>query len=773
MLAELRNNGVSGIIRMIAKRLLLVILVLAIPPMMGQKAGISQDEPAVPTPEGTIKATADAQPELYSVLKDQLTNKVSTLQMRINAAGLLLSMNAPQARQILLDVLKKTDNSAARVAVCRALSEARIRRKPIISKGDFIQPLLAILTADDPASPASPEDRGLAKLAAEATLIYDYGQIAGVLKSIAADSSLPARARLNAIYALKLQPDMRAAVELVRLLDDPDVPIAAAAEKALNSLGIAAGEDAEARKALIAEIERKGNETFLREQMVRQGDLMRQLETEREMWRNQYLAALDKYYDRIKDDKAVRDGLLAEQLAASETAVKLWALEKVSQLAIGQKSLAELGPRLLSLLSDENREVRLRTAALLPLIGGVDPAEKLLEQHGVEKDDEVKTEIFVALGVVCSSPAKVSPDIRKQVLEWAGEYLAEPEPKKAQRGAEVIRRLLQGNALPYKNSGKYLGMLAGRYGQEKNKPDGALRAGLLNTMAGLCAQQSACKAESAKLFEPLFEEALADKTDMAREAAVDGLINIDKTGALVRVRKVGLFNDPRVEISRKVVNLAGEVGGKEDLVWLWQKTGLSSESNLAWESMLNILKRSDLAVLSEWMAKFDSLSASGALSDDQRLSALKIAEQKLTGAGRADMLKNVIKQLAQLYGKMGNFEQKAKYLGSLNRISTTDGKEMVLPGLLDAYLRWPNIPMAAELVNNCLLEKDLDPNDPVVRVIEQYFSEPPSGVDANAVLVDFLAQVKTPVRPRPNWERLLARWADRLARPRKPIKADS
>jgi len=150
---------------------------------------------------------------------------------------------------------------------------------------------------------------------------------------------------------------------------------------------------------------------------------------------------------------------------------------------------------------------------------------------------------------------------------------------------------------------------------------------------------------------------------------VDGLINIDKTMACVKFRKAGLFNDPRIEIRRKVVRLAGETGGREDLFWLWEKVVSSAESDLArvaWESMLNVLKRADLAVFGEWMGKFDPGNADSKLSDEHRLGVLKIAEQRFSEAGRVDMLIRIREWLAECYGRSGNFEQAANYWGILS-----------------------------------------------------------------------------------------------------------
>jgi len=260
----------------------------------------------------------------------------------------------------------------------------------------------------------------------------------------------------------------------------------------------------------------------------------------------------------------------------------------------------------------------------------------------------------------------------------------------------------------------------------------------------------------------LFEQALVDKTDLVREAAVDGLINIDKMRALTAFRKTDLFNDPRIEIRKKVVSLAGEVGGKDDLAWLWEMKGSGVES-VAWESMLSILKKSDVAVLTDWVVKFDSPAPDSGLSTEQRLAVLKIAEQRFLETNRPDALKDVRRQLANLYKRIGNFEQAANYFGMLHEMAElAEEKEAILPDLLDAYLRWPNAAMAARLVDNYLLVKDLDANCPVALSIDNYFRQPSPAVDPNTVLAEFFAKVKEPVRPKPKWQEFLTRWTTRL-----------
>jgi len=723
-----------------------------------QQTGIGSDEPAKPAGGDTMEAKPDTQLQLY---KEALTSKGSSEQMRINAANLLLFSKNPLAREILLSVLKQSENSAARVAVCKALSKARAEQKTVEKREDFLSVLLEILRTE--------QEFTIAKLAAEATLLFEYEQLSEPLGRILTDPSLPVKARLNAVYALKIHPDKRAVIKLIELVDDPQGQVAAASEKALESLGIPIGKDAKARRQIRDELQRKDEDEFLQGRLIRQETGMRSLENELDWWKKQYLDALDMIYNGISGDTA-RGKFLAEHLGSSKKIVRLWALEKVSQLRVGTSEWpAELGPVLVNLISNQDRDVRLKTAKLLSLMGELNSAEKLLEQLKIEQDEEVKTEIFVALGAAChyaflpNSPIKISLEIREQTLEWAAKYLFDTDPKKSQKGAEVIKKLLEQNGVTSADVEIYLGLLAERYEREGGKADGALRGELLSKMAGLCAQGSACKVESAKLFGPIFEEALGDETDLVREAAVDGLIYVDSTRVLKTLRK-SLVNDPSIRVRERLINLAGEIGGKDDLVWLWEKMGSTAESGPAWGGMLKIFKRSEAAVLAEWTGRFNLLDTKGRLSDEQMLPVLEIAEQKAVVENKVKMLKDVREKLAGLYKKSGKFEQAADYLGRLHEAAQApEEKELILADLLDVYLRWPNVEGAARLVDNYLLGKDLESNSPIVLSIDGYLSEPPAGADPNLVVEALLAKIKT-AENRPKWQEHLKRWTERLGR---------
>ena len=103
-------------------------------------------------------------------------------------------------------------------------------------------------------------------------------------------------------------------------------------------------------------------------------------------------------------------------------------------------------------------------------------------------------------------------------------------------------------------------------------------------------------------------------------------------------------------------------------------------------------------------------------------------------------------------------------------IQTPEGKEAILPNLLDSCLRGAKPERTAELVKNCLTQGDLDPNSIVVKSIDNFLSKPPVGADPNEVLKVLIA-IKVP-QGRPQWSQQLESWTDLLGKAKGPDKPD-
>ncbi|MDO8301898.1 MAG: hypothetical protein Q7T18_01525, partial [Sedimentisphaerales bacterium] len=465
-----------------------------------------------------------------SLTRQQKINRASLLegandQIRVDAATELLLSEDKLARQVLIEALKQNDNVAAQAAVCKAIAQSRSWQTVMRSKTDFIEPLFTLLSAQ-PDAPA--------KLAAEAMVIFEYKQVAPRLEKIAADDTADAASRLHAIYALKLRPEKNAFFALIALLDNKNKAVADAAALALqDSLGIPTGTEPKVWDQIAKELDRKSPDEFIRDRLVRQEARVHQLETSMKRWQMLYVSALDSLYKAVNDD-AAKTAFLTERLTSDEPEVQLWAIRRVSEWRMGNKPLPQnFGPILLNLISANDATVRLETATLLALTSYLGPAPALLAQLQAEKDEDVKTALFVALGEACNyayvykSEVTVSPEIQQTTRGLAVMYLADSDAKKAQKGAEVFGKLLTHNSVDKGEVQKDFSLLIGRYEQAKDEPNSALRAPLLDVMAGLCGQGAAYRAQAAEMFEPIFTQAIADKENPVREAAVAGLVKID------------------------------------------------------------------------------------------------------------------------------------------------------------------------------------------------------------------------------------------------------
>jgi tetratricopeptide (TPR) repeat protein len=223
-------------------------------------------------------------------------------------------------------------------------------------------------------------------------------------------------------------------------------------------------------------------------------------------------------------------------------------------------------------------------------------------------------------------------------------------------------------------------------------------------------------------------------------------------------------NDPSPVVRKTLIELADDVGGKDDLGWLSERIGSNGESDLAWRAMLTIFNGSDVAVLNEWIDRFFSPGTTTKLSDQQRTAFLEAVEPRAAAENQPEMLKKVREHLAQLCVRTGRFERAEEYLRKLEESApTANEKERVLSELMAVYLKWPKLDLAAGIVKKCLLERDLDPNDAVVRSIDDYLSNPPAGTDPNELLKS-LRQIGNVPAGRPMWRQILNQWAVRLGK---------
>ncbi|MDI6449198.1 HEAT repeat domain-containing protein [Anaerobaca lacustris] len=742
-----------------------VLLLLAI----GSLPCVLAQEAALPTDQQAAQAEIDKQVKINrSILLEGRDERT-----RVDAATLLLFSDSREARRELLHILRDPNNPAARVAVCKAMIAAHDNRQQIAGREEFVEPLMALLGTENELSQA--------ELAAQTLLIFPYENVERRLEALISDANGPEMARRNAVRALKYQPDERAVFKLMSLLESPLVGVAEESRRALGVLGVVVPDDPNELRALNEALHRRGPEAFLnnpgimRNWLISRENRIRELTTSLASWEQRYMVALGRLFDVQADEKA-RSDFLAQQLNSPEPGVKLWALGKLEELrrGTGKARLSEQVENvLLSLISHRDKRVRLRTASLLSLMWELNSTTQLLDRLQVEEEPEVRHGLFVALGNVCyyaslpTAGVKVPDEVRRRTLDLAVRFLNMPDPEKTRSGGEVIWRLLEQDGLAPDEIDKYLGALATRYGQVDPAVNHGLRAELLGAMARLCAERSKCRVQAAKLYHPVFEKALGDELEAVRQAALDGLVNIDKAVAMRRAR-AALADESSAAIRAKLADLAGEVGGQEDLGWLAKGLTANDESEPVWQAVLKILRRSTADVVAAWVERMEADPAQWSV--ERRTSLLALLEQKAQGENKPEKLREARTKLFCLYASSGDTARALEYANALWE-TAKDGPERsaLTAGLLDRCLEAANpaADLVGGLVEKLLSVQDLAADGPVAKSLSAYLSKPSATADPNAVLTR-LRQIKVEQpETRKAWRKQLLEW-EAFANAKKP-----
>ncbi|HPC94270.1 MAG TPA: hypothetical protein PLU87_04950 [Sedimentisphaerales bacterium] len=749
-----------------ARRCGTLLLVLAVWPFSWIGAQESAPVPA----QGAAQAEIDKQVRIY---KSSLVDGKDE-QTRLDAATLLLFSESREARKEVLDILRDPNHPEARAAICKALIVARDNKQLVSGKEELVEPLMGVLSTEN--------DPERAELAAQTLLIFAYETVQRRLEMLISDVNAPDVARLNAIRALKYQPDDRAIFRLMNLLDNPHPDLASESRRALALLGIRVPEDPNALRALNDGLQRRGPEAFLnnpaimRNWLISRENRIRELTTALASWEQRYMVALGRLYDVQPDEKA-RSDFLAQQLASNEPAVKLWALGKLEELrkGTGKAKLSEqVESLLLGLISHRDKRVRLKTANLLSLVWELNSTSQLLDQLQVEEDPDVRHGLFVALGNVCyyaslpTSGVKIPDDVRRRTLELAVRFLDLSDAEKVRSGADVVWRLLEQDGLKPEEIDKYLAALANRYGRTNPTANNGLRAELLGAMARLCAERSRCRVQAAKLYRPVFDQALGDDLEAIRLAGLEGLANIDKAAAIAKAR-VSLVNDASARIRARLVDLAGEVGGQEDLDWLSKRLGTEGEGEAAWQAMLKVLRRSTAEVVARWA--MDPQADPGIYTPARRAALLALLEQKAQAENKADLLREARTRLFGLYVAAGDLA-KATECGNLlwEATRSAEDRRATTAGLVEMCLEVENpaVDLVGSLLERHLAAQDLEPDSPIAAAIDAYLKRPEL-TDPTPILAKLRQiKVKDP-DARKVWRKQLVEW-ETFAKARKPVE---
>ncbi|MCD6175325.1 MAG: HEAT repeat domain-containing protein [Planctomycetes bacterium] len=685
---------------------------------------------------GPIETEASARE--FRIYRDAL-QQGSTDDIRVDAAVGLLLQNDGQGRDALLLALKSEENPQARQAVCKALIKSRVLSQTIDSLDIFQEPLLRILRG---------ESTEQAKLSAEAMLVFDYSVVAGSLDQIIQNKEIDHQIRMNAVYALQLRPEPTALRGLIKLLDGPDAEVAKAAETALQeAFGIPVGASRTVWLGILDELQLKSPEDIRRERLLRQEMKLRQVQSERDRWQKLYLSALDKQYESL--DEANRGEIILDTMGFDLAPVRLWALSKASKYPVIGEGLRE---KLLSLLSDSSREVRLQAAKSLMNMSALNPAAVLLERLKLEEDAEVKLVMLEALGEACffafspGSPIKLSESIKIETLEIAAGYLQSESSVDCIKGAGIIRKILELNNLSSDSMQSYLGLLNDRY-QKSISLDKELRAELLAILAHLCGQGGA-KDSACILFGPLFMDATAVENDPAlRLAAVQGISYVDKVRALELFKKNSLMRDPSLAVQQVVIDVAGQTGDTTDLEWLLVLLNGNGHSDRVWLAIKSICQRQEAGFLLDWLP---GLEGTGAAKGEYVRDILDIAEQKAAGKKDQELLVRVREQIIFRLVKAKAWEQASAYLSGINySLSEKLYSDRTNFEAFNVYLYDGEPKKAVEYIESRLGLSDIKKDSPLAAMIKGYFSE--KEIEHASKMLFFEKMSSISKEERPNW----------------------
>jgi len=711
---------VRGIIRVIM--LLLFCLNSWIPCSTAQSAeeALTDD-----SDKAVVEDESSRQLRIYS---DALLRGASDGIRQDAAMGLLIRKDEV-SHKVLIEALSSTDNSPARMAVCRALIKGRSLGFAAGAMDVFLLPLVTALK-----SPEVP----LSRSAAEAMLVFRFDQISAAFSELTQTEN-DKKLRLNAIYALQIRAEPEALRSLVKLLEDADPEIVRAAELALQeSFGMPVGTGKDVWAKILADLNKKNPTEIHRDRLLRQENRLREVQADRDRWQKLYIDTLDKEFELI--DAAAKTAYLQDKLGSELPAIRLWSLDKVQRFT----SLAATGLRekLLSLLSDDNRQVRLATAKTLSTMSALNPAEKLLDRYQQENDPQVAAAIFEALGEACffafSQGSKITlpVEIKTQVLQLAEGYTSKDDSEMSKKGAEVLRKMLELDGLTQKETEHYLKIIQDRYTIETEKK-GTIRGELLTIMARLCGQGSK-RAVAVQMYSKLFESVLQtnDDNNLVRQAAATGLVYADKTAAIQLFRQVSIQNDSSSAVRQIYIDLAGQIGTVDDLQWLSGLYMANGQGEQVWLAMVSIFQRQDASFIANWVMRMEQNQT----NSDQIRELLTIAEQKAAVQQDTKLLCDLQVRLFRWYSSKGNYEQAALFREKLSQGSRSN--EFVQNALhqtdemaIEAYLQLRKFSNVAEIIGDLLRENRITATSEILDRIGLFMASEKIPVDDKRLLL--------------------------------------
>ncbi len=537
----------------------------------------------------TQKLSSGEELELKT-LSGQLADPARAAQTKLEAAELLLSKTYPQATDALRGFLSDPLNRPAQIAVAEAIAKHGEERK------DFVEPLMAMLTGEEPTVRAA---------AAKALAMYKNNGVTEKLVEIATDKKRDVTIRLECIASLQRVLDKTAVDALVRLLDDKDPAVVTASLEALTKLTNirAFGADRLQWRQWWEKNASKPRSEWLVDLADSLAKSKNLLEAENAALRDRLGKAAEMLY--LATAVAQRDAMLMSLMKDSLADVRLVGARLMERrLSAPEKLPPEMRTQFRTMLGDPDLRVRRDIALLMNALADPEACKALLERLKIEETPEVRKAALTSLGQL-GDPAAL-PAVLAEIKSRQSDIAA--------AAASALGRIAAKGPLEKDARANCGGVLIDRYHQiDKAEEMLDLRESLLTAMGSLGGEECI----------PVFREAVKDNAATLRLAAVNGFRQMGKADLAVAIEP--LASDADRGVRQAVIAAMGALGGERNLQIILQRTDPAAESDAAvkqqaWDAAMAILAKGDAKLLATVVASL----AKRADAADQRIKIMQM-----------------------------------------------------------------------------------------------------------------------------------------------------
>ncbi len=517
-------------------------------------------------------------------LKRQLGDPKRTPETRLDAARLLLTRTYPQAMGVLRQFLADPSNIGAQQAIAEAIAEDGGGRK------EFIQPLLAMLTGDEP----------LVRSAAARALVTYQGfgvtdRLIGVARNPAVDRSV----RRVTIEALQRIIDKRCIEVLIELLSDPDPAIRSTAAESLRRMTSirSFGSSRSMWEAWFARHRDMDDLAWLRDMNdgLTRGKMV--LERENALLRARLIESMESLYNSTP--KTQRSDILLGFLNDDLPDVRLLGETLTDRMIAGNQEIPpEVRQRVRLMLFDDDPRVRESAAVLEANLADAKTPGLLLGRLRSEQIPDVRVGLLKALGRLASLEAV--PALLTEIRLRGDEETA--------AAAAALGRIAEEKPLSEADRTKALKVLENRYRRSADQKNSlVLRESLLSALGSVGDEKA----------QPVLIEALQDSAPVIRLVAVSGLLHLqakDAAGAIAP-----LVQDDDRGVRQAALETLIVLGGKDYLKTILLRTDPKVETDPAVrkeaiDGVLKLCEQADVQTLDEILKFLARHSDSPALS---------------------------------------------------------------------------------------------------------------------------------------------------------------